>query len=65
MQVTLRERDFDIRCFKCFVDFDPQITYQEGSKQTISWFKEHPEAQVVNQELSGQMDDLIRKYRGV
>jgi nucleoside-diphosphate-sugar epimerase len=43
-------------------DFNPQITYQEGSKETIAWYKEHPEAQVVNQELSAQIDDLIRRY---
>ena len=43
-------------------DFDPQITYQEGSKETISWYSEHPEAQVVNQELSTQMDDLIKRF---
>lgn len=54
---------FDNSKIKSLVpDFNPVIPYQEGCKETVNWYLEHPEVQIVNQNLTEIMDRLISRY---
>jgi nucleoside-diphosphate-sugar epimerase len=54
---------FDNTKIKTLVpEFNPTIAYQDGSKETVTWLLNNPAAQLVDMDLSRQMDDLIAKY---
>lgn len=43
--------------------FKAVIPYSEGCKETVKWYLDHPEQQIVNQGLSNKMDRLISRYQ--
>lgn len=54
---------FDNSKIKALVpEFNPQIPYQEGCKETLTWYQDNPQAQVIDPALSTRMDELIKKY---
>ena len=54
---------FDNTKIKTLVpDFQAAIPYREGCQETVTWYKENPQAQIVDQELSDRMDQLISLY---
>lgn len=40
-------------------EFDAVIPYSEGCKETVNWYLDNPDQQIVNQRLSETMDKLI------
>ncbi len=54
---------FDNTKIKTLVpDFQADIPYREGCQETVSWYKENPQAQIVDQDLSDRMDQLITQF---
>ena len=54
---------FDNSKIKSLVpDFNPVIPYHEGCIETVNWYMEHPEVQIVDQDLTEVMDRLISIY---
>ena len=54
---------FDNSKIKSLVpEFQADILYQEGCRETVNWYRENPAAQVIDQDLSNRMDQLISKF---
>ncbi len=54
---------FDNTKIKTLVpDFQADIPYREGCQETVTWYKENPQAQIVDQDLSDRMDQLISQF---
>lgn len=54
---------FDNTKIKTLVpEFQADILYQEGCQETVAWYRENPQAQVIDQALSERMDLLISRY---
>jgi len=55
---------FDNSKIKSLVpDFQATIPYWEGCRETVQWYLENPERQIVDQDLSGLMDQIILRYQ--
>ena len=44
-------------------NFNAEIPYQEGCKETVNWYLDNPKQQIVDQDLSNKMDQLISIYQ--
>ena len=44
-------------------EFQADILYQDGCRETTAWYRENPQAQIIDQDLSHRMDLLISKYK--
>jgi len=54
---------FDNAKIKRFVpDFNPQITFRQGAKEIISWFKENTMHEQPNEHINILMDRIIRDF---
>jgi hypothetical protein len=55
---------FDNSKIKALVpDFNAEIPYQEGCRETVRWYLDHPEHEIVNQDLDSLMDQLISRWQ--
>jgi nucleoside-diphosphate-sugar epimerase len=55
---------FDNSKIKALVpDFKAEIPYQEGCRETVRWYLDHPEHEIVNQDLDSLMDQLISRWQ--
>jgi len=51
---------FDNSKIKSLVpDFNANIAYRDGCKETVNWYLDNPDRQIVNQKLSKSMEKLI------
>jgi nucleoside-diphosphate-sugar epimerase len=51
---------FDNTKIKTLVpEFKAEISYQQGSLETVRWYLDHPEQQQINQTLSATIESLI------
>lgn len=54
---------FDNRKIKRLVpDFQADIPFSEGIKQSVAWFEAHPDQCTVDAEWSALLDHLIEKH---
>ena len=44
-------------------NFNAEIPYQEGCKETVNWYLDNPKQQIVDQDLSNKMDQSISIYQ--
>jgi nucleoside-diphosphate-sugar epimerase len=55
---------FDNSKIKSLVpDFKAEIPYQEGCRETVRWYLDHPEQRSINQDLDLIMDQLISHWQ--
>ena len=47
---------------KLVPEFNCKVPFSEGVKEIISWYKNNPEWQVVNEEINKSVDEIIGAY---
>ena len=45
--------------------FQADIPFNEGCQETLAWYKENPQAQIVDHDLSDRMDQLISQFGNI
>jgi nucleoside-diphosphate-sugar epimerase len=49
---------------KLVPEFQCKIPFSEGVKEIITWYKNNPDWQVVNQEIDKKIDEIIAAFEG-